>query len=216
MQLLIKSAPLMLKGTVMTLKIACASVLIGIVFGILFGIANCRKLRIPGFGQLLDFYVLVMRGTPIYVQILIAYFALPDLIGVNLSPFQAGVLALGMNSVAYVGEIVRAGINAIAPGQWHAAQVLGYAGWQTLWYVILPQMLRNVLPALTNELVVIIKETSLLATIGLVELTRVSRDIIARELDPMTIYLGAAAIYLAITTVVSVISKHIEKGLHYD
>ncbi len=160
--LLAASLPLMLKATVMTIKIACVSIVIGTIFGTLFGILNCRRLRLPLLAHAIDVYIIVIRGTPIYVQILIAYFALPDLLGINLSPFSAGVLALGANSVAYVAEIVRAGINSIRPGQWDAAYVLGYSLPTTLRSIILPQMLRNVLPALTNESIVLIKETSLI------------------------------------------------------
>ncbi len=214
--LLSRSVPLMLRGAVITVKISVCAVIIGAIFGTLFGIMNSKKLRLPGISHVINAYTLVMRGTPIYVQILIVYFALPDLVGVNLSPFTAGVVALGANSVAYVGEIVRAGINSIPSGQWDAAYVLGYSMPETLRIIILPQMLRNVLPALTNELVTLVKETSVLATIGLVELTRVSRDIIARELDPMTIYLAAAVMYLVMTTAISMVAKRLEKGFAHD
>lgn len=213
--LLIKSAPYMIKGCIMTIKISVAAILIGISFGMFFGILNCKKLRIPILYHIIDSYVLVMRGTPIYVQILIVYFVLPD-IGIDLSPFSAGIVALGANSVAFVSEIVRAGINSIPSGQWDAAYVLGYSRPESLRIVILPQMLRNVIPALTNELVTLIKETSVLGVIGLLELTRASRDIIARELDPMTIYLAAAFLYLILTTIVSIFAKKLEKGLSYD
>ena len=214
--LIIKSAPLLLKGALLTIQIALIAVIIGAIFGTILGVANSRKLRIPFLGYFFDAYVFLIRGTPIYVQILIAYFVFPDLLGINLGPFMAGVLALGLNSIAYVSEIVRAGINSISTGQWEASYALGYNKTQALISVILPQMLRNVLPALTNEFVVLIKETSLIGTIGILELTKVAREINARELDPITIWLAAAAIYLVMTTTVSLIAKKLEKELTYD
>ncbi len=203
--------PLMLQGAVMTIKVSLVSVIIGAIFGTLFGIANSNKIKVPVLSTLIDGYVLVIRGTPVYVQILICYF------GFSLgSPFVAGTIALGLNSIAYVAEIVRTGINSIPSGQWDAAYVLGYSFQGTMFSIILPQMIRNVLPPLTNEFVVLIKETSLLSVIGLVELTRVAKDITARELEPVTIYLAAAAFYLVMTTTVSMFANKLEKGLSYD
>lgn len=214
--LIMKSFPLMLQGMILTIKISIASLAVGFIVGIVLGLANSKRLRLPVVGMCIDLYTTIIRGTPIYVQILLVYFALPDLIGVNLTPFTAGVLALGANSVAYVSEIVRAGVNSIPAGQWDAAYVLGYSTPVTLLFIIMPQMFRNILPALTNELVTLIKETSLLSSIGLVELTRVSRNIIARELDPMTIYLTAAVFYLVLTTAVTLVANRIEQGLSHD
>jgi len=214
--LLQKSAPLLLRGALMTIRLAVLAVIIGAVFGTIMGVLNSKRLRMRGLGRLIDLYVTVVRGTPIFIQILIVYFALPDLLGMNLSPFFAGELALGMNSVAYVSEIVRGGINAVPVGQWEAAYVLGYRPFGALRFVILPQMFRNVLPALTNELIVLIKETSLLSSIGLMELTRVSRDIIARELEPMVIYLAAALLYLFMTTTISLLAQRLERRLAHD
>jgi ABC-type amino acid transport system permease subunit len=131
---------------------------------------------------------------------LIAYYALPEILGITLSPFTAGVAALGVNSTAYISEIVRGGINAIPEGQWEAASVIGLSPAKTLRWVILPQTLRMTLPSLINELTALIKETSILMVIGVAELTKVSKDIVARELDPMTIYLAAAALYLLMTS----------------
>ena len=149
----VRAAPFLLEGAVMTIKISLIAIIIGSVFGTCVGVINCRRLQRPLLGWFLRLYTLVMRGTPIYVQILIAYFALPDLLGINLSPFMAGVCALGANSVAYVSEIVRAGINSIPQGQWEAAYALGYSTQTTIRFIILPQMIRNVLPALTSELI---------------------------------------------------------------
>ena len=154
--LLLNSFPLLLQGALMTVKIAVVAMAIGVSCGVLVGILNCKKLRIPGISHVIELYILILRGTPMYVQVLLAYYVLPEIIGVNLSPFVAGVLALGCNSVAYVSEIVRGGINAIPAGQWDACHVLGYSQSEAVRFVIAPQALRNVLPSLVNELIVLV------------------------------------------------------------
>ena len=171
-------------------------------------------MRNPFSALLLNSFVWIIRGTPLFVQVLIVYYALPEVIGISLSPFTAGVIALGINSMAYISEIVRGGINAIPEGQWEAAYVIGLKPWQTLQGIILPQMLRINLPSLTNELTALIKETSILMVIGVAELTKVSRDIVARELDPMTIYLAAAALYLVMTSSASLFAQYTQKRWH--
>jgi len=213
--LLIYSLPLLLKGLWITLQVGILGTFIGIVGGLIFGILNSKKLKLKYVSWVINFYVLIIRGTPLYVQVLIFYFALPDLLDINLSPFVAGILALGFNSIAYVSEIIRSGINSIPEGQWDAAYVLGYGFFGTMKFIILPQMLKNVLPALTSELVTLIKDTSILSAIGLVEMTRLGNNINARLLQPMPIYLSVAFLYLIITTTISAISKKIEKRLSY-
>lgn len=211
--LLMQSLPLMLKGAGVTLQIALIAILCGIAGGVLIGILNCRKLRHPLVGSCLQGFVYTIRGTPLFVQVLIAYYALPELIGFSFSPFTAGVLALSINSSAYISESVRGGINAIPEGQWEAAYVIGLSPWKTLRGIILPQMFRIAIPSLTNELAALVKETSILMVIGVTELTKVSKDIVSRELDPMTIYIGAALIYLVMTSTISAAAKTIEGKL---
>jgi len=212
--LLINSIPFLLQGALATIEIALVSIAKGLCGGILIGVLNCNKMGNPFSAGILNTFVWIIRGTPLFVQVLIIYYALPEVIGISLSPFTAGVIALGINSMAYVSEIVRGGINAIPEGQWEAAYVIGLKPWQTLQGIILPQMLRINLPGLTNELTSLIKETSILMVIGVAELTKVSKDIVARELDPMTIYLAAAAIYLVMTTCVSLFAQYTQKRWH--
>lgn len=211
--LIYKSIPLFLKGVSMTLQAAFFAMLIGLSIGTILGILNCKKLKLKKLQKFINAYVLVIRGTPVFLQILIAYYVLPDFLGINLPPFVAGVFALGCNSIAYVSEIVKCGINSIPEGQWDASYVLGYGSFSTLKSVILPQMLKNVLPAITNELSALVKETSLLSTIGLLELTKVGTNIIARELDPITIYLSIGFLYFLITTTISFMAKKFEGAL---
>jgi His/Glu/Gln/Arg/opine family amino acid ABC transporter permease subunit len=209
--LLIQSLPLLLKGASVTIQIALAAIAFGLCGGVLIGVLNCRKLHSSIVSFFLSGFVWVIRGTPLFVQVLIVYYALPEILGITLSPFTAGVIALGLNSMAYISEIVRGGIDSISDGQWEAAYVLGLKPWQILKEVILPQMFRITLPGLTNELTALIKETSILMVIGVAELTKASKDIVARELDPMTIYLAAAVLYLAMTTGISLLARSKQK-----
>lgn len=211
---LIKSLPFLLQGALATFETALVSIAIGLCGGIVIGVLNCNKMRNPFSRVVLNSFVWIIRGTPLFVQVLIVYYALPEVIGISLSPFTAGVIALGINSMAYISEIVRGGINTIPEGQWEAAYVVGLKPLQTLQGIILPQMLRINLPGLTNELTALIKETSILMVIGVAELTKVSRDIVARELDPMTIYLAAAVLYLVMTSSASLFAQYTQKRWH--
>lgn len=203
--LLIKSIPFLILGALETLKIASAALAAGFCGGTLLGIFNSKKMTNPFFGWVVNAFIWIVRGTPLFVQLLIIYYALPELLGFSLSPFIAGVIALGLNSTAYISEIVRGAIDGIPEGQWEAAHVLGLSSGETLRGIILPQALRLALPSLTNELTTLIKETSILMVIGVAELTKVSKEIVARELDPLTIYLAAALLYLIMTSSISLI-----------
>lgn len=205
-----EAMPLLLEGAFTTVWISIIGIVCGFAFGALFGILDCQRLRSKYVTPLLRTYVAIFRGTPLFVQLLIVYFALPDALGVELSPITAGIITIGLNSTAYLAEIVRAGINAIDNGQWDASYILGYSRFQTFRFVILPQAIRNVMPAITNEFSTLIKESSILMVIGVPELVKVSKDIVARSLKPMEIYLMTALLYLVMTFVVASCTKFFE------
>jgi polar amino acid transport system permease protein len=202
--------PLLLKGAWTTLWISAIGILTGFFFGAIFGVLDCNKMRTKCLSPILRFYVAIFRGTPLFVQLLIVYFALPDAMGIELSPISAGIITLGLNSTAYLSEIIRAGINSIDSGQWNACYILGYSRFQTFRFIILPQALRNVIPAITNEFGTLIKESSILMVIGVPELIKVSKDIVAHNLKPMEIYLMAAIFYLIMTYSVAWCTKFFE------
>jgi len=209
--LLFKSLPLLLQGAAVTLLLACIAGVLGLCGGILVGTLNSQRLQKPILTPCLTGFVWLIRGTPVFVQVLLIYYALPEVTGISLSPFTAGILALSINSTAYISEIIRGGINALPVGQWEAAYVTGLTTKDTLQGIIFPQVLRHALPSLTNELVTLVKETSVLMIIGVAELTKVGKDIVARELDPMTIYLAAAALYLCMTSGLSSMTHYLQK-----
>ena len=212
--MLAHSWPLLLQGLWGTILVSACALIIGFMGGVSLGVIACKKLKNP-LTPLIAGYVLLIRGTPVYVQVLMVYYALPELTGINLTPCSAGILALGCCSIAYVAEIVRGGINAVPLGQWDAAAVLGYSKMQTLRYIIVPQALKTVLPSLINEIVAVLKDSSILAAIGLMELTKVATNISARTLDPISAYTLVALAYFSITTGISLCAHYIEKKMEF-
>jgi polar amino acid transport system permease protein len=213
--LLAESGPLLLKGLGMTLLLWFGSALLSFVIGVPLGILNCTRLRMPHVAFFVDWYIFLVRGIPVYVHVLLAYFVLPDILNITLSPIYAAILALGVCSSGYVAEIIRAGINSLPSGQWDACFVLGYSRWQSLRSVILPQMMCNILPALCNELESLIKSTSILAAIGVLELTKVGTNIVARTMNPVPVYILLALLYLLLSAVLRVISYYGERKISY-
>lgn len=205
--------PLLLKSSLITLQASALGTVFGLVAGIVLGVSNSDRLKKTILSWIINLYVAVIRGTPIFVQLLIVYFALPDALNIDIPPLTAGVIALSLNSSAYLSEIMRGSINSISPGQWEAAETLGYSQYQSLRYVILPQAIKQVLPAITNEFSSLIKESSILLFIGVPELMKASRDIVARELRPMEVYAITALIYLAMTTLVALCTKQLERRI---
>ena len=156
-------------------------------------------------------YVNVVRGTPMFLQIYIAFFGLP-LAGVNIPSFPLGVIVLSMNSAAYLCEIFRAGIQSIPKGQFEASRSLGMTGAQTMMFVIIPQTVRRVLPTMTNEFILLYKDTSLLAAVGVMEVVYYARTIVANT-GSITPYVVAACFYLVITIPLAKLVGRLESKL---
>jgi len=206
---------LFISGTLTTLWVAFVGLSIGMSLGCIEGIMGSRRLASPLVARCIQAYVFIMQGTPLYVQLLLACFAIPQLLHIQVSPLTAGCITIGLNSVAYVAQIVRGGINSIPAGQWEAAYVLGYSQQATLWYIVLPQVIRTVLPSLVNETISLVKESSIMGAVGVVELTKVAKDAVSRTLEPQW-FLIAAGIYLAITGLLGIIAHALERKFDYD
>lgn len=209
--LILQSLPALARGTVVTLQIAGLSGLIGMLLGTTLGIAHTSPFK--PLRWLITAYVTLIRGTPMLIQITIAFYVLPQL-GIGLPAFWAAVLAIGLNSAAYVSQIVKAGIQSINKGQIEAAYSLGLSRWQTLRYIVLPQAFRVVTPALGNEFITLVKDSSLASIIGVVELTREGSLIRSRTFDYFTLYAVIALIYLVITTTLSIIVSLVEQRMN--
>lgn len=207
--------PLLLKGTLITLGAWLSAACISLMIGTTLGILSCRSLASRKTFTLIRVYTFIAKGIPAYVQILIAYFVIPAIIGITVPAFIAAIGALAFCSSGYVTEIVRSGINTIPRGQWDACFVLGYPMQKTLTRIILPQAFNNILPSLFGECEQLLKSTSLLATIGIIELTRTGMNIISRELNPIPVYLAIAAIYLLLSGILQLITLYYEKKGNY-
>lgn len=215
MTLLARSWPLLLKGAFMTIQILVGSASLSFVLGLLFGVVSCKNLRIPVLSAVVEFFTFVLRSIPFFVQLLLVYFVLPDLLGFNLDPFPASVIALGLCSSGYVAQIVRGGINSIPPAQWESAFALGFSKPRSLLHIILPQMGRNILPMLNNELDSLLKSTSIVSSIGMLELTRMGMNIVSREMQPVAIYLTVAFFYMCMSAFLNLITRTFERRLVY-
>ncbi|PIS03431.1 MAG: nickel transporter [Chlamydiae bacterium CG10_big_fil_rev_8_21_14_0_10_42_34] len=213
-EFLYRTLPLLAMGAVMTLKVLVCGASISFVLGIVFGVVCCEEIKIPYISPIIEFITFVLRAVPFFVQLLIVYFVVPDLIGIDLEVFSASILAIGLCSAGYVCQIVRAGINSIHVSQWEAAFALGYNKVKTLFYIILPQMFRNVLPAFNNEFESMLKSTAILSSIGMLELTRMGMNMVSRELkQPLAIYLLVALFYVAMSVVLNFVAKYFERAL---
>ena len=202
----------LLEGLKNTLILTCISVALGTVFGALVALMRMSKSRILRF--LSSLYIEVIRGTPILLQLYIFYFVLPSVLPfLKMSQFMWVSVALCVNSAAYVSEVIRSGIQAVDKGQTEAARSLGMSESQAMVKIILPQAVRNILPALGNEFIMMLKETSLASTFFLYDLMTVCNVIKGAEfltLEPMTI---VALIYLCMTFPLSKVVGHFEKKL---
>lgn len=205
---------LLLKGLLLTLQVFAITAFISLILGFVMGALLCKRLR-SWISPILEGITFVLRAVPVYVQLLIAYFVLPDLMGIELEAFEASVIALSLCSAGYTAQIVLGGLNAIPIEQWEAAFTLGYSSFQSLWYVIFPQVFRNILPALTGECDSLLKSTAILASIGLLELTRMGMNIVSREMDPLPIYLTVAALYVGVSAALNITSRKLEKYVNY-
>ncbi|HVY17351.1 MAG TPA: amino acid ABC transporter permease [Rhodopila sp.] len=202
--------PYMLQGTLVTLEVSACAMVLACFTGLIMGLISVSTLRIPK--AIIKAYVYFVRGTPALVQIFLVYFALPR-IGFELSSFWSGVVALAFNSAGFIAEIMRAGLQSIDPGQTEAALSIGMTERQSIQFVLLPQSLRRVTPPLTNELITLVKSSSLLSVISITELTRSAQLIIAEKFVPFELYAALAVYYLVIISLLSWGSEVVEKRL---
>ncbi|WP_273744197.1 amino acid ABC transporter permease [Burkholderia mallei] len=207
--LLAQSLPVLLQGALLTVKFAVLSMLFGLVGAVALALMGIGRSRV--LAGLARAYVSVMRGTPLLVQIFVVYYGLPSL-GVSLDPTPAGVIALSANVAAYMSESMRGAINGIDKGQF-AAYSLGLSWRQTLRYVIGPQALRIAVPSLSNSLISLIKDTSLVSVITVTELLRSAQEIIASTYQPLPLYLAAAAVYWVLCQILEWVQRWYERRL---
>lgn len=204
--------PVMLKGTGYTLLFAVVSMILGLPLAGL--VTLVRVLGVWGLSGLMALYVSVMRGTPLLVQVFIVYYGLPS-IGIEFSPITAGILTLTLNVAAYMSETLRGAINAVAKGQWLAGTSLGLTRGQTLRHIIGPQALRAAVPSLSNSLISLIKDTSLVSVIAVTELMLATKELISTTFQPFQLYMAAAAIYWMLSLSFEQVQRWMERRMAY-
>lgn len=203
------------EGLFNTLLIAFFAVIIGIVIGILIALVRHNYEVNKKFGvlnKIVTWYVNIIRGTPVLLQLMIIYYVIFK--SVDISIIIVGVIAFGLNSGAYVSEIIRSGINSIDKGQMEAGLSLGLSYNKTMFYIIMPQAIKNIMPALGNEFITLIKETSTGAYIGIMELTKASDIIASRTYDYFFPLLIIAIIYLLLTLGLTKLVNVLERRLN--
>lgn len=207
--LIVSSIPIVFNGFLLAIAIVAVSFPCAIPVGLALSLMRMSKFRIlRGIGSL---YVNVVRGTPLFLQIYIAFFGLP-LAGISIPPFVLGFIVLAMNSAAYMCEIFRAGIQSIPKGQTEASRSLGMNGAQTMLFVIIPQTVRRVIPTLTSEFILLYKDTSMLAAVGVMEMVYDAKMIVANT-GSITPYIVAACFYLVITLPLAKLVGNLERRL---
>ncbi|MRX09154.1 ABC transporter permease subunit [Pseudoduganella sp. FT25W] len=211
LDLLREAAPIMLRGAGYTVLFALAAMVGGLLIG--FPVAVLRMLPYRLLAWPANVYVSLMRGTPLLVQMFVIYYGLPS-IGIEFTPVTAGILALSLNSGAFLSESLRGAIASISLGQWNASYSLGLGYWTTLYYVVLPQALRVAVPAMSNTLISLIKDTSLVSVITLTELMLSTKEVIATTFQPLPLYLAAAAIYWLLSLLFEALQRRAEQRLN--
>lgn len=202
--------PILLKGAVVTIELTVISVVFGTIFGLflsLMKISNSSVLK-----KFSSFYIYVIRGTPLLLQLFAIYYGLP-FFGINLSPFLSAVTGMSLNSAAYIAEIIRAGIESIDKGQMEAAKALGMSYYQAMRRIILPQAFKRIIPPMGNEFIALLKDSSLVSSIAMTDLMRAALQMYSNSFRPVEVFLTAGILYLVLTTVFTMLFGRVERRM---
>ncbi len=216
-----KYMPMLISGAGMTMFIALTGTLIGLVIGLIIGVirtipqikSGARNIALKVVNAILSFYVEFFRGTPMIVQSMVIYYGSLLFFGIEMDRTFAAVFIVSINTGAYMAEIVRGGIVSIDPGQFEAAQAIGMTHWQTMSNVIIPQVVRNILPATGNEFVINIKDTSVLNVIGVTELFFQTKTISGATFNYFETYFIACIIYFVLTFTITRLLRLLERKM---
>lgn len=205
------------KGALISLGLAAASLLLGLILGIIGASLKISKHAIPRF--IGNFYVEVIRGTPMLLQIMIIFNVIPIIVtqftgqAFRMNYYVIGIVAMSINSGAYTTELIRSGINGVDKGQWEACATIGLTHWQTMQLVILPQAFKRIVPPIVSEFITLIKDSSLISAIGAIELLNSAKVLGNKYYEFMSPYCLSAVFYLAMTLTISIIAKKLERKL---
>jgi polar amino acid transport system permease protein len=209
---MIQMLVIMLQGTVVSLEVFFLTLLFSLPLGLPVTAARMSKNSVVS--QIANVFMLIIRGTPLMLQLIFVYFMPYHIFKVSWDRFVAAIVALSVNYAAYFAEIYRGGILAIPAGQYEAAKVLGYTRWQTFYRIVLPQVVRHIIPATGNEVITLVKDTALVQVIGVAELLHVAQTTSSRQFSTMPLFV-AGVFYFVMNWAVSAAFQQFEKKLNY-
>ncbi|MES2607722.1 MAG: amino acid ABC transporter permease [Pseudomonadota bacterium] len=210
---ILPSFPYILTGVIITLKFTVISALCGLPLGVALALMKIGAIRpLRAFSNA---YTSIFRGTPLLVQLMLIFNAVPHFTGYNITAFEAGVITFSLNSAAYASEVIRGGIQSIDIGQWEAGHALGLSRFQTFYHVIMPLAVRSIFPNLVNEFTTLLKESALVGIIGEADLLYRAKVVAAEKFMYFEPFILAAAIYYAMVMIISFFAKRLEKSLSY-
>lgn len=201
--------PLLLSAVWITLKFTFFSTILGFLGGFVLALITLSKKYV--YVKLAEIYISIFRGTPLLVQLMIIYFATPQLTSFTISALQAGVLAFGLNSAAYISEALRGGILSVDRGQWEGAMSLGVPKYKMVLDIILPQAIKNALPSLVNESIMLLKDSSLVSVIGVSDTLRWADLIQAKTFRAFEAFIVAAAVYYVLVMALNAFGSYLER-----
>ena len=211
LEYMLQIVPAIAGGFQVTLSLFFIVIILSVPGGLLLALLRLSTNRVVT--SIVDAYVYVMRGTPLMLQILLIYYGLPFMIdGFELTDMTAAVLSFVLNYIAYLCEIFRSGIQSIPKGQYEGAKVLGFTYVQTMYKIILPQVIKRVLPPLANETITLLKDTSLVYVLAMNDILRITRSIVQRDFD-ITAFIVASVFYLAMTFVLTKLYQYLERRM---
>ena len=211
LEYMLQIAPAIAGGFQVTLSLFFIVIVLSVPGGLLLALLRLSTNRVVT--TIVDAYVYVMRGTPLMLQILLIYYGLPFIIdGFELTDMTAAVLSFVLNYIAYLCEIFRSGIQSVPKGQYEGAKVLGFTYVQTMYKIILPQVIKRVLPPLANETITLLKDTSLVYVLAMNDILRITRSIVQRDFD-ITAFIVAGVFYLAMTFVLTKLYQYLERRM---
>ena len=204
--------PFMLEGAVVTVELFALTLVISLPLGLPIALGSNSRIKPLSF--ICKVYVWIFRGTPLLLQLFFFYFFFPLVLNIQMNAFITVVLTYVLNYAAYFAEIYRGGIESIPKGQYEAAEVLGYSKVQTFWKIIFPQMVKRVLPPVTNEVITLVKDTSLAFSLAYMEMFTIAKQIVAKD-STVVPFIVAAVFYYVFNFVVAAVMENIEKRMSY-
>ncbi len=202
---------ILLPGLTTTIPLTVISFSLAMVIGTITALVQFADLKV--LKQLARFYIWIIRGTPLLIQLFVVFYGLPS-VGIVIDPFPAAIIVFSINEGAYSAETIRGALESVPKGQIEAGYCVGMSFVQIMWHVVLPQAFRTAFPSLANSLIAMVKDTSLAANITVVEMFMVTQRIVARTYKALALYLEVAFIYLMFSTILTKLQSYIEKKLN--